>query len=121
MMKVTAPSVFSQKHPKNAVNNARRNRGLFLRISNHELGLLDELVALYSLSRSAVVRMMIKHTHDADLGVAVRKQAEDEVSAEVIRRATEARVAELTAEVLNSVRAAPKPKKSTNHRKAGPL
>ena len=100
------------KIPFETLAERRRKRTFLLRLNDEELTKLDELSAMHNVSRSNVLRMLLKHGHSESVETPFRVRAEVDVAGEAARLATNERIDDLRKELLERLKVKDK-KKST--------
>lgn len=75
------------KTPFDKMAERRRQRTFLLRLNDEEMAKLDELAVVHNVSRSNIMRMMLKHAYDEAVGGPLRERAESEIAAEASKRA----------------------------------
>ena len=88
------------KNPFETLAERRRKRTFLLRLNDEEMAKLDELSATHNVSRSNVLRMLLKHGHTESVEKPLRAQAEGDVASEAARLATNQRIDDLRKELL---------------------
>ena len=86
--------------PFEVLADRRRKRTFLLRLNDEEMAKLDELSATHNVSRSNVMRMLLKHGHSEIVEKPLRAQAEVDVASEAARLATNERIDDLRKELL---------------------
>ena len=100
------------KIPFETLAERRRTRTFLLRLNDEEMMKLDELSATHNVSRSNVMRMLLKHGHSESVEKPLRAQAEVDVAGEAARLAMNERINDLRKELLARLKVKDK-KKST--------
>lgn len=99
-----------KKIPFEALADRRRKRTFLLRLNDEELCQLDELSSLHNVSRSNVMRMLLKHGHSESVERPFRAKAEADIASEAARLATNQRIDDLRKELLAGLKAKDKKK-----------
>ena len=99
------------KIPFETLAERRRKRTFLLRLNDEEMAKLDELSAMHNVSRSNVMRMLLKHGHSESVEKPLRAQAEVDVASEAARLAMNERIDDLRKELLAGIKVKDKDKK----------
>lgn len=86
--------------PFDALAERRRKRTFLLRLNDEEMSQLYELAAMHNVSRSNVLRMLLKHGYVETVEKPLRKRAEVDIAGEAQRLATNQRIDDLRKELL---------------------
>lgn len=105
------PMAAKKKNPFETLVDRRRKRTFLLRLNDEEMAKLDELSATHNVSRSNVMRMLLKHGHSESVEKPLRAQAEVDVASEAARLATNERIDDLRKELLARWKVSDKTKK----------
>lgn len=96
---------------RSILTSRRRQRAVLLRLNDEEVAKLGELACFHDLSRSNVLRMVLKQAHAETVVAPFQKQAKQEVAEaetalvkEAERRAENDRVDDLRRRLLHKVR-----------------
>ena len=100
------------KTPFETLAERRRKRTFLLRLNDEEMTKLDELSSIHNVSRSNVMRMLLKHGHSESVEKPLRAQAEVDIASEAARQAVDQRIADLRKELLVRVGVSDKKKKA---------
>ena len=100
------------KIPFETLAERKRKRTFLLRLNDDEMTKLDELSAMHNVSRSNVMRMLLKHGHEEGVQKPLRARAEVDVASEAARLATNERIDDLKKELLARIRVVDKRTKS---------
>lgn len=88
------------KTPFDVLAERRRKRTILLRLNDDEMNQLEELSSMHNVTRSNVLRMLLKHGHAEMVEKPLRKIAETDVAGEAQRLATNQRIDDLRKELL---------------------
>ena len=92
------------KIPFELLADRKRKKTFLLRLNDDELNMLLELSAMKNVSRSNVMRMLLKQGHAEIVEKPLRAQAEVDVVREAARLATNDQIEHLRKELLARVR-----------------
>ena len=105
----------TKKIPFETLAERRRKRTFLLRLNDEEMTKLDELSVTHNVSRSNVMRMLLKHGHAESVERPFRAQAEVDVASEAARLAMNDRIEALRKELLAGLKVKDKAKKGVRH------